>query len=85
VNDPLAHAKHLFLNELKAIKQEFRNNPEKVTLLEKVHKLKGGAGFLGFNELELKAKNLDIALKSGAAFDVELDELLIEISNLLRV
>lgn len=85
MNDPLAHARSLFFEELIAIKQEFSIGvSDKTKLLETVHRLKGGSGFLGFTVLEERAKALDSALKKGEPFDSLLLALLEELSNLLR-
>lgn len=83
MEDPLAHARQLFFKELEALKIEFQGNPPKDALLAKVHKLKGGAGFLGYLEIEDKARKLDFALKSNADFEAPLAELVFELSNLL--
>jgi HPt (histidine-containing phosphotransfer) domain-containing protein len=70
--------------ELEAIKKEFEEGPSKTTLIDKVHRLKGGAGFLGYLNLEDLARRLDKALKNGEPYEILLADLLAELSNLLR-
>lgn len=84
MEDPLAHARNLFFVELEAIKKEFEEGPSKTSLLDKVHRLKGGAGFLGYSDLEDRARRLDKALKNGESYEAFIADLLAELSNLLR-
>jgi HPt (histidine-containing phosphotransfer) domain-containing protein len=70
--------------ELEAIKKEFEEGPSKTTLIDKVHRLKGGAGFLGYLSLEDLARRLDRALKNSEPYEILLADLLAELSNLLR-
>lgn len=84
MNDPLAHARKLFFEELSLIKQEFEQNPDMALLKDKIHRLKGGAGFLGYTALEDRARVLDDALKKGEPIEGLLFELIAELSNLLK-